>query len=382
MKKIIEVVCAGILGVGVFFPTSAKAFVSTLTNINDQTYAITHSNSETLLALRCETCLSSGDPIPPTSPTPNIAVQFLLAHSSLIKQTIKTTWNEAGKGIVAQKIKELLNNRQVSDGVNIYNPSVDIAAISNQQLTVGSQANQVRLILLIPGNYMDFHTTTPSLFGIGLGSYADPEFGVSFDLTVNITISVNELLPSNTIHINDVNVQVSNAHIHGSNATGTLTETIGDFIPGVNFSQTVTSKINQSFDFTNTINKALSTLSYTSLTRNVVTPSTSEGLLQALQAINIDYSVTESQILDWLGNPYSLYPQFAKGTLKLFDGLRLKNKVYLDVIFYNYKKLGGKVVFNSLDGSLDLNILKKAIVEGYKIRDSISVSSFEDIVEY
>lgn len=113
----------------------------------------------------------------------------------------------------------------------------------------------------------------------------------------------------------------------------------------------------------------------------VVPPSTAQGLLQALQAINIDYSVAESQILDWLGNPYSLYPQFAKGILKLLDIQQLNNKVYLDVIFYNYKELGGKVVSNSLDGSLDLEILKKAIVEAYEIRNGISVSSFEDIVK-
>ncbi|MHC5829732.1 MAG: hypothetical protein ACYT04_80880, partial [Nostoc sp.] len=117
----------------------------------------------------------------------------MLDHSSLIQQSIEKTWNEAGKGIVAQKIKESLNNRQISDGVNIYNASVDIAGISGQQLTVGSQANQVRLTLVIPGNYTDFHTTTDSIFG----SYADPEFGVSFDLTVNITISVDQLLSSN-----------------------------------------------------------------------------------------------------------------------------------------------------------------------------------------
>lgn len=263
MKRIIEVVCAGILGVGVFFPTSAKAFVSTLTNINDQTYAITHSNSETLLAMRCQTC-DPGDggtdenlpPIPtapPPIPTP--AVQFLLDHSSLIQQSIEKTWNEAGKGIVAQKIKESLNNRQISDGVNIYNASVDIAAISNQQLTVGSQANQVRLTLVIPGNYTDFHTTTDTIFG----SYADPEFGVSFDLRVDITISVDQLLSSNPININELKVQVSNASIHGSNAVGTIVETVGDFIPGVNFSQSITSRINQSFDFKNQLETAIKT---------------------------------------------------------------------------------------------------------------------------
>lgn len=270
MKRIIEVVCAGILGVGVFFPTSAKAFVSTLTNINDQTSAITDSNYETLLARPCDTCEinrpggveKDPPPITPpiTSPIPTIAVQFLLDHSSLIQQSIEKTWNEAGKGIVAQKIKESLNNRQISNGVNIYNASVDIAAISNQQLTVGSQANQVRLTLVIPGNYTDFHTTTNSIFG----SYADPEFGVSFDLRVDITISVDQLLSSNPVHINEVKVQVSNASIHGSNLVGTVIETVGDFIPGVNFSQSITSRINQSFDFKNqletTIKKAVSSL--------------------------------------------------------------------------------------------------------------------------
>lgn len=121
MKRIIEVICAGILGVGVFSPTSAKAFVSTQANINDQTYAITHSNSDTLLALRCQTC-DPGDggtdgnlpprprPIPTTPAISTIAAQFLLDHSSLIQQTIEKTCNEAGKGIVAQKIKESLNN--------------------------------------------------------------------------------------------------------------------------------------------------------------------------------------------------------------------------------------------------------------------------------
>ncbi|MEH2453193.1 hypothetical protein [Nostoc sp.] len=113
----------------------------------------------------------------------------------------------------------------------------------------------------------------------------------------------------------------------------------------------------------------------------VAPPSTAQGLLQALQAINIDYSLTEFQILDWLGNSYSLYPQFAKGILKFLDTQQLKNKVYLDVIFYNYKELGGKVVSNSLDGSLDSEILKKAIVEGYETRNGISVLSFEDIVK-
>ncbi|MHC5720940.1 MAG: hypothetical protein ACYTX0_55205, partial [Nostoc sp.] len=85
--------------------------------------------------------------------------------------------------------------------------------------------------------------------------------------------------------------------------------------------------------------------------------------LQALQAINIDYSVTKSQILSWLSNKFSQYPQFAEGTLQLLSGKRLKKNVYLDVIFWNYRELGGKINSNSRDGSLDTKILKKAILE-------------------
>lgn len=267
MKRTIEVVCAGILGLGVFFPTSAKAFVSTITNINDQTYTITDSNYKTPLALRCQTC-DTGDgggdgepspkPIPPIytpPPIPTPAVQFLLNHSSLIRQTIQTTWNEAGKGIVAQKIKESLNNRQISNGVNIYKANVDIAGISDQQLTVGSQANLVRLTIVIPGNYTEFRTTTNTIFG----SYGDPSFGVSFDLTFYITISVEQLLSPNSINIIELKAVVSNASVHGSNAVGTIVETVGDFIPGVDFSQTVTSKVNQSIDFKNQLETAIKT---------------------------------------------------------------------------------------------------------------------------
>lgn len=261
MKRIIKIVCAGILGIGVFFPTSSKGFVSTLTNIKNQAYTITHSDSETLLVRQCDTCEDIKDrepprrPAPTPSPIPSPAVQFLLNHSSIIQQNIERTWNEAGKGIVAQKIKESLNNRQIDNGVNIYNASVDIAGISEQRLTVGSQANQVRLRIVIPGNSTEFHTTTNTIFG----SYADPSFRVSFDLTFDIIMSVEQLLSPNSVNINELKAVISNASVHGSNAVGTIVETVGDFIPGVNFSQTVTSKVNQSIDFKNQLETAIKT---------------------------------------------------------------------------------------------------------------------------
>lgn len=105
-----------------------------------------------------------------------------------------------------------------------------------------------------------------------------------------------------------------------------------------------------------------------------------QRLAQILDAVNIDFS--ESKLRDQLSNPYSNYPQFAEGCLRLLDNQRLKEKVYFDVIFWNYTEdLGGKVTFNSSDGSLDTNRLKNAMVEAYETRNGGDNLSFEDVVE-
>ncbi|WP_258003673.1 hypothetical protein [Fischerella muscicola] len=58
-----------------------------------------------------------------------------------------------------------------------------------------------------------------------------------------------------------------------------------------------------------------------------VPPSASpsaQRLAQALDSVNIDFS--ESKLRDHLNNPFSNYPQFAEGCLKLLNNQRLKKK--------------------------------------------------------
>ncbi len=192
--------------------------------------------------------ICDGEPLqPPRKPTPaptsnrdyTAAVKFLLNNSSSMQQVIETTWNQAGKGIAAQKIKEILNGRQVSNGVGIYDANVNIGSITSQQVTGGSNPNQINVQIVVRGNDTEFHTTTPTIFG----SYADPSFRVGFDLTINLTMSVGQ--STTPIKIDDLNVQITHANIHGSNAVGTLVETLGDLFTNGRFSQDITSRINQ-----------------------------------------------------------------------------------------------------------------------------------------
>jgi hypothetical protein len=114
----------------------------------------------------------------------------------------------------------------------------------------------------------------------------------------------------------------------------------------------------------------------------VVPPASAfaQKLAQDLDAVNIDFSDAKER--DHLGNPFSKYPQFAEGCLKLLNNQRLKKKTYFDVIFWNYtEELGGQVTSDSPAGDLDTNILKAAMIRAYNTRNGTNVLSFGDIVE-
>jgi hypothetical protein len=109
-------------------------------------------------------------------------------------------------------------------------------------------------------------------------------------------------------------------------------------------------------------------------------PISARRLEQSLASVNIDFS--DATLRDELDNSFSPYRQFAEGCLKLLDYQRLKKKVYLDVIFWNYtKELGGKIEADSDDGDLDEETLKAAILQGYNTRNGSSAVSFEEILE-
>lgn len=105
----------------------------------------------------------------------------------------------------------------------------------------------------------------------------------------------------------------------------------------------------------------------------------SQELEQALAAVNIDFS--DAKLAKQLGNPSSRYPQFAEGCLKLLSNQRLRNKVYFDVIFWNYtEERKAKVNGDAADGELHTTTLKAAMLEAYQSRHGGNPLSFADIV--
>lgn len=229
--------------------TPAKGFVIKTANINANSHAMTPSTPETILAVPCRECEGPRDRDPSPQPTPKstpnrdypATVRDLLNNSTLNK-IINTMWIQGGKGIVAQQIKDKINGRTFSDDVGAYDANVNLGAIADNQVTAGPGPNQFSVKLVIPGNNVEFKTTTPTFFG----SYADPSFRVGFDLTVNLTMSVEQ--SNSPIKVNEVTVQSSNANIHGSNAVGTIVETLGDLFTNGGFSRDITSGINQNYN--------------------------------------------------------------------------------------------------------------------------------------
>jgi hypothetical protein len=181
-------------------------------------------------------------PTPRRSPQPPqdypAGIKFLLNNSNLMQQVVTRVWNDGGKGITEQKIKETLNGKEIRKGVNIYKPSVSLGAIG-QQRVFGTGNNQVTISVLIPGNDAEFKATTPTVFG----SYADPSFRVGFNLeiTLKLSSSVDRIL------VDEVNVGIRDANFRGSNAVGTLVESFGDFFTGGGFSRDIVSRINGDF---------------------------------------------------------------------------------------------------------------------------------------
>jgi hypothetical protein len=165
-------------------------------------------------------------------------IKFLLNNSNLMQQVVTRVWNDGGKGITEQKIKETLDGKEIKKGINIYKPSVSLGSIG-QQRVFASGNNQVTISMVIPGNDAEFKATTPTVFG----SYADPAFRVGFNLeiTLRLSSSVDQIL------VDEVNVAIRDANFRGSNAVGTAIESVGDFFTGGGFSRDIVSRINGSF---------------------------------------------------------------------------------------------------------------------------------------
>jgi hypothetical protein len=103
-------------------------------------------------------------------------------------------------------------------------------------------------------------------------------------------------------------------------------------------------------------------------------------ILDRLAVADIDFSVAEVEITDWLNNPeFTPYPALAEALLRLLDGKSLRRPVFMDVIVFNYEHSPGNPSPRRVE-DVDSSVLKAAVVEGFNTRYGKSVSKFRDLL--
>ncbi len=106
---------------------------------------------------------------------------------------------------------------------------------------------------------------------------------------------------------------------------------------------------------------------------------TVETLMQ-LRDIGIDFSVPQSELIQWLGDARSTpYPAISTALLNLLEGRRLRQPVYLDVVVWNYEHAPGASSPRKV-ADVDVGRLKAAVLEGYNGRYGEAVSDFQTLI--
>jgi hypothetical protein len=96
--------------------------------------------------------------------------------------------------------------------------------------------------------------------------------------------------------------------------------------------------------------------------------------------MGIDFSVPESDLLQWLNNPnFTPYPAIAGALSHLIGNKRLHKPVFIDVIVFNYEHTTG---VSSPRKPEDVNMpsLKRAILDGYNGRYGENLNDVKSLI--
>lgn len=110
-------------------------------------------------------------------------------------------------------------------------------------------------------------------------------------------------------------------------------------------------------------------------------PTLPSDKLMAMRTIGIDFSVPEADLRQWLNNSeFTPYPALAEALLKLLEGKRLRQPVFIDVIRSKYEDvLSGPSPRSVVD--VDFALLRAAILQAYNERYGEAVTDFERLVD-
>ena len=102
--------------------------------------------------------------------------------------------------------------------------------------------------------------------------------------------------------------------------------------------------------------------------------------INSLKAVGIDFSVPESDLKDWLGNPdFTPYPAISQSLLTLLAGHRIKRPVFIDVIVFDYEHTHG-VASPRKVADVKTDVLRKSVLQGYNERYGASEQNFQGLL--
>jgi hypothetical protein len=109
-------------------------------------------------------------------------------------------------------------------------------------------------------------------------------------------------------------------------------------------------------------------------------PLSSERILSNLKAVNINYSVTESTIIEWLSDSDHRYLNVAQECLQALQNQRLKGEgADLDKIYYYYLQILGVKKLQQ-NPKIDQEKLKESLRKAYNDKNGADSQSFKEIL--
>ena len=123
----------------------------------------------------------------------------------------------------------------------------------------------------------------------------------------------------------------------------------------------------------------------TSPVTEVPGPTEVDTLEQRLKAANIKLSTggaeEREKVRGYFDGPEAPYYLLAVSCIQIMENQRLKKTGYLDMIDKHFSALVGENNYDAVDGKLNLEKIKEAMVEAQKDYHSDNASSFLQIVE-
>lgn len=106
----------------------------------------------------------------------------------------------------------------------------------------------------------------------------------------------------------------------------------------------------------------------------------SERILSNLKAVNINYSVTQSTIIEWLSDSDHRYLNVAQECLQVLQNQRLKGEgADLDKIYYYYLQILGVEELQQ-NPKIDQEKLKESLRKAYNNKNGADNQSFNEIL--